>query len=55
MAPGCGDIDNKVGKKQNLINISPLDEESKFTSYFGWLKGNRATVKFTIVLILDYL
>ena len=32
MAPGCGDIDNKVGKKQNLINISPLDEESKFTS-----------------------
>ena len=55
MAPGCGDIDNKVGKKQNLINISPLDEESKFTSYFGWLKGKRATDKSTIDLILDYL
>ena len=53
MAPGCGDIDNKVGKKQNLINISPLNEESKFTSYFGWLEGKRATDKSTIDLILD--
>jgi len=53
MAPGCGDIDNKVGKKLNLVNISPLNEESKFTSYFDWLEGKRATDKSTIDLILN--
>ena len=30
MAPGCGDIDHKIGKKLSLINIAPLDDESKF-------------------------
>ena len=37
MAPGCGDIDNKVGSKLGIVNIAPLDEESKFTDKFGWL------------------
>ncbi|MEE2917468.1 MAG: class I tRNA ligase family protein [Candidatus Neomarinimicrobiota bacterium] len=27
MAPGCGDIDNKIGKKFRLVNIAPLDSE----------------------------
>ena len=35
MAPGCGDIDHKVGKEKNLINIAPLDEEAKFMDDFG--------------------
>ena len=43
MAPGCGDIDHKIGKKLGLLNIAPLDDESKFLSKFGWLSGKTAT------------
>ena len=27
IAPGCGDIDNKIGKKCHLVNMAPLDEQ----------------------------
>ena len=30
IATGCGSIDNKIGKKLNLVEISPLDEEAKY-------------------------
>ena len=53
MAPGCGDIDNKVGKKLGFVSIAPLDEESKFTDKFGWLSGKSATDKETVQAILD--
>ena len=43
MAPGCGDIDHKVGKAKDLINIAPLDEEARFTDQFGWLHKKSAT------------
>lgn len=43
MAPGCGDIDHIVGKKLGLVNLAPLDEESKFIKQFGWLEGKTAT------------
>ena len=43
MAPGCGDIDHKIGKKLSLINIAPLNDESKFIEKFGWLSGKVAT------------
>ena len=36
MAPGCGDIDHKIGDKLGFVNIAPLDEESKFTEKFDW-------------------
>ena len=55
MAPGCGDIDHKVGKKLNVISIAPLDEESRFTDKFGWLKGKKATDEKTIDEIIAYL
>ena len=47
MAPGCGDVDHKIGKKLGLLNIAPLDDESKFLSKFGWLSGKVATSKNT--------
>ncbi|MDG2397932.1 MAG: class I tRNA ligase family protein, partial [Candidatus Marinimicrobia bacterium] len=53
MAPGCGDIDNKIGKKFGLVNIAPLDSESKFIDKFGWLTGKSATDKETIQAIID--
>ena len=52
MAPGCGDIDNKIGQKLEMVSIAPLDEESKFTDKFGWLSGRSATDKETVNLIL---
>jgi isoleucyl-tRNA synthetase len=53
MAPGCGDIDHKVGKEKNLINIAPLDEEARFMDHFGWLKNKSATESDTIDLIIE--
>ena len=47
IAPGCGDIDNQIGKDQGLVDIAPLDEESKFIDGFGWLTGLCATAKNT--------
>ena len=55
MAPGCGDIDHKVGKKLNMVSIAPLDEESNFTDKFGWLSGKKATDSRTIDAIISYL
>ena len=52
MAPGCGDIDHKIGKSKDLINIAPLDEEAKFMNSFGWLNGKSATDPDTIDKII---
>ena len=43
MAPGCGDIDHKIGKNLGLVNIAPLDDNAKFIEKFGWLTGLPAT------------
>ena len=53
MAPGCGDIDHKVGKDKGLINIAPLDEEAKFMNGFGWLENKSATDRDTIDQIIQ--
>ena len=53
MAPGCGDIDHKIGKKLSLVNIAPLDDESKFIEKFGWLSGKVATEIETTENIID--
>ena len=53
MAPGCGDIDHKIGKKLSLINIAPLNDESKFINKFGWLSGKIATREETTEEIIN--
>ena len=54
MAPGCGDIDHRIGKKMGLVDLAPLDEESKFIEKFGWLEGKTATdPKTTDAIIAD--
>ena len=52
-APGCGDIDYKIGQKNNLVALAPLDEEANFIENFDWLKGKNATDSKTIELILE--
>jgi len=53
MAPGCGDIDHRVGKNHGLVNIAPLDDEAKFIDKFGWLKGKSATDRATTDAIIQ--
>ena len=42
IAPGCGDIDHKIGKELGLPLIAPLDEEANFLAPFGFLTGKNA-------------
>ena len=55
IAPGCGDADYKIGIRENLVCIAPLDEETNFTKQFGWLAGKNATDSETVELIIDNL
>ena len=43
IATGCGAIDNKIGKKNNLVEIAPLNDEAKYIDGFGFLTGLAAT------------
>ncbi len=53
IAPGCGDIDNKIGRKLRLVNIAPLDEQARYLPEFGWLTGLNATDHDTTTKIID--
>ena len=55
IATGCGSIDNKIGKKNNLVEIAPLNHESKYIEGFGFLEGMLSTKSETTELILDNL
>ena len=55
IATGCGAIDNKIGKKLNLVEIAPLNDEAKYIDGFGWLTGKVSTSDQTRNEILDYL
>ncbi|MBT7377215.1 MAG: class I tRNA ligase family protein, partial [Candidatus Marinimicrobia bacterium] len=55
IAPGCGAIDNKIGQKESLVEIAPLNDSAEFIDGFGWLTGKSATDHDTITEILDYL
>ena len=55
IATGCGAIDNKIGKKENLVEIAPLDDESRYIEGFDFLTGKVATDNETRDTILDYL
>ena len=54
-APGCGDIDHKIGSKNGLVNIAPLNAEAKYIDGFGWLTGMNATEKETTEKIMTHL
>ncbi len=53
MAPGCGDIDHRIGQKLNLVNIAPLDDQAVFIDGFDWLTGLNATNTDTITKIIE--
>jgi len=53
IATGCGSIDNKIGKKLELVELAPLDDESNYIDGFGWLTGMKATDPDTTTKIID--
>jgi len=55
IAPGCGDVDNKIGAKYGLVNIAPLDDQSRYLEEFGWLSGKLATDPDTTTDIINRL
>ena len=55
IATGCGAIDNKIGKNQNLVEIAPLDDEARYIEGFDFLTGKVATDTQTRDIILEYL
>ena len=36
IATGCGAIDNKIGKKENIVEIAPLDDEARYIDGFDF-------------------
>ena len=43
IAPGCGAIDNKIGKKIGIVEIAPLNDEGRYLDGFGVLTNKIAT------------
>jgi len=53
IAPGCGDIDHKIGQKEGLVEIAPLTPESTFLDKFDWLTGKSAIDHDVITEVID--
>ncbi|QDT65497.1 class I tRNA ligase family protein [Calycomorphotria hydatis] len=55
IAPGCGDIDHKMGEENGLVAIAPLDEAARFMDGFGDFTGMDATDPATAKLVFEKL
>ncbi|MBI4665435.1 MAG: isoleucine--tRNA ligase [Nitrospinae bacterium] len=55
IAPGCGDVDHVIGKKEGLPLLSPLDAGALFIDKFGSFTGKNATSNDVRDLVLDSL
>ena len=53
IAPGCGAIDNKIGKKIGIVEIAPLNDEGHYLKGFNELTGLLATDPKTKDIIID--
>ena len=53
IAPGCGAIDNKIGKKIGIVEIAPLNDEGHYLEGFNELTGLLATDPKTKDIIID--
>lgn len=55
IAPGCGDVDHKLGTENGLIGIAPLGEDGRFLEAFGGFAGKEAIDPTTIDYVLEQL
>jgi len=42
IAPGCGDVDHRLGQQHGLVSIAPLAEDGRFLEGFGDFTGHEA-------------
>ncbi len=54
-APGCGDIDHKIGMELGIVSIAPLGEDGRFAETFGHFAGKEAIDPKTAQLVFDKL
>ena len=54
-APGCGDIDHKIGVDQGLPIIAPLGEDGRYLDGFGPFTGKEAIAPETAEMVFDSL
>ncbi len=54
-APGCGDVDHKIGKDLGLVGIAPLGEDGRFQEGFGPFTGREAIDPATVDLVIEQL
>ena len=43
IAPGCGDVDHKLGQEHGIVSIAPLAADGTFVEGFGEFTGLKAT------------
>ncbi len=55
MAPGCGDIDHKIGVSVGLPVIAPLKDDGTYTEEFGDFAGLEAIAPATAELVFEKL
>jgi isoleucyl-tRNA synthetase len=55
IAPGCGDIDHKLGAQLGLVGIAPLEEDGRFSEGFGDFTGREAIDPETAQLVFEKL
>ena len=55
IAPGCGDIDHRLGEEHGLVTIAPLTAEGTFGEGFGEFTGLKATDPGTPELVIQRL
>jgi len=55
IAPGCGDVDHKLGEEHGLVGIAPLCEDGTFGEGFGPFTGKEAIAPETAQLVFDTL
>ncbi len=52
MAPGCGDVDYQIGRREGLVRIAPLAEDGSFIDGFGPFSGRRAVDPETVDMVI---
>ena len=55
IAPGCGDVDHKMGAEHGLVAIAPLKEDGTYGEGFGDFTGREAITKETAELVFGKL
>lgn len=55
IAPGCGDVDHKIGQELGIVGIAPLGENGRFVEGFGDFTGKEAIDPNTANLVFEKL